>query len=280
MRPPLAQKQRDVISRVATLPHRDPETAGTRDLTECGVILRVYRFLEPVDVVLSEPMSEPTRRADAETAMAVHHHHDIAANRRAHGGDVLDPAAQVGRIGIASKTPERIELQATVSGGGDLAGSCRDVTAAAFRVIPAVGISLDLGMHATTEQIVDGLPDCLSTNVPERELERGDRTVQDRAAARVLVAVHRLNESLDVERRGAKHVAGCHVIDRSGDGARLPLHRALAESGQSGVGVRSDQHEIVPLVTDEKHLDAVDSHAFLRRRLGALLRRSIHNLPA
>ena len=116
-------------------------------------------------------------------------------------------------------------------------------------------------MHAPAEQVVDRLPQRLAADVPEREFDRRDGAVEDRAAARVLVAIHRLDQPLDIERRGAEHIACGHMVDGGGDRARLPLHRALAEPREAGVGVHAGEHEIVPLVADQEHFDAGDFHA-------------------
>ena len=85
-------------------------------------------------------------------------------------------------------------------------------------------------MDPSAEQIVHGLVQSLAANVPEGEFDRRNRAVQHRAAARIFIAVHRLDQALDLKRRSAEHVAGRHVLDGARDGARLPLHRALAEA--------------------------------------------------
>ena len=133
-------------------------------------------------------------------------------------------------------------------------------------------------MHAPAEQIVDRLPQGLAADVPERELDRGYGAVEDRAAARILVAVHRLNESLDIERRSAEHIAGGHVVDGGGDGSRLPLHRALAEPGEAGIGVHAGENEIVPPMADQKHFDAGDFHALPPDGAFRVVGLDIHNL--
>ena len=54
-------------------------------------------------------------------------------------------------------------------------------------------------MDRATEKVVDRLAERLAEDVPERELDRPDRTVQHRPAARVFVAVHRLHKPFDLE---------------------------------------------------------------------------------
>ena len=81
-----------------------------------------------------------------------------------------------------------------------------------------------------------------------------------------------------VERRGAEHIAGGHVVDGGGDGARLPLHRALAEPGEPGVGVHAGENEIVPPMAHQEHFNAGDLHALPPAGACAHCRREIHNL--
>ena len=116
-------------------------------------------------------------------------------------------------------------------------------------------------MHAPAEQVKDRLPQGFAADVPQSEFNRRYGAVEDRTAARILVAIHRLDEALDLKRRGAEHIAGGHMVDGCGDGARLPLHRALAESGEPCVSVHAGENEIVPPVAHQEHFDAGDLHA-------------------
>ena len=193
--------------------------------------------------------------------MAVDEHLNVGPDRRAHRGDMIHSAPKLGRIGIAPQTPERIELQAAIARGDDLAGGRGGGADSRLWVVPAVGVGGNFGAHRAAEQIEDRLSQRLAADVPEGELDRRNSAVEDRPAARILVAIHRLDEALDLERRGAEHIAGGHMVDGRGDGARLPLHRALAEPREPGVGVHAGENEIVPPMADQEHFNAGDLHA-------------------
>ena len=189
-----------------------------------------------------------------------------------HGNDIVHATPQVGAIGIAPEAPERIELEAAIAGRDDLASGGGDIGRPLLRVIPAVGIGRNRGVHAPAEEIVHGLTHGLAADVPEGEFDGCDGAVEHRAAARIFVAVHRLDQALDIERRCAKHVTGGHMVDGGGDGLRLPLHGAFAETREARIGVHAGEDEIVPPVPYQENLDAADPHACLPRRLaGALL---------
>src|SRR6185437_10630802 len=99
-------------------------------------------------------MGQHARRANAETPMRVDINLDIRPDRIAHRHDIVHAAAQVGPVGVASKAPERIELQAAIAGSGRLAGSAGDIVRTGFGVMPAIGIGWYLLVHAPAEQVV------------------------------------------------------------------------------------------------------------------------------
>ena len=260
VRAPLGEKQRNLVARIAAFADGDLESRRAGHLAKRDIVLRIDRLLEPVGAGLGELMGKPARRADAEASMAVDEHLNVSAYRRAHRGDILDSTPKLGATGIASQAPERIELQGAIArcGHGAGGGAC---ACAGLRVMPAVGVGRNFGMHAPAEQVEDRLPQGFAADVPQGELDRRYRAVEDRTAARILVAIHGLNEALDLKRRGAEHITGGHVVDGCGDGARLPLHCALAEPAEPCIRVHTGENEIVPPMADQEHFDAGDLHA-------------------
>jgi hypothetical protein len=91
----------------------------------------------------------------------------------------------------------------------------------------------------------------LADDVPQRHLDRADRAVQDRPAARELVAEHVAPEALDLERRAADDVALGELRDRCLDRLGLPLAGALADTCDAVVGQHLREHPVAPARPDQ-----------------------------
>ena len=125
-------------------------------------------------------------------------------------------------------------------------------------------------MHAAAQQLVHRAIQRLADDVPHGDLERADRAVQDRPAARELVAEHGLPQALDRERRVADDVALGQLVDRRLDRLRLPLAGALADAGDAVVGEHPGEHPVAPAGADQMGLNARDPAVAAARGHGRL----------
>jgi hypothetical protein len=128
--------------------------------------------------------------------------------------------------------------------------------------IPAdPAVDLDAVAHLAAEQLVDRHAERLALDVPERLVDAGDRTHQDRAASVEIAAVHRLPEVVDARRVLPDQLAG-ELLHGCLDGARAAFDDRLAPAADAFVGLDLQEH---PPRSDAVGREAGDLHAVASR---------------
>ena len=252
----VAQQRLQVVLGVAALAGRKARADAAADLGERRDVLGIARLLDPVQPAGLQLAGDRDGRCRAEAAVAVDHDLDLGTHRLAHGLDQLHGAADRGKVGIAPGAAERIELQARIAAAPDLGGRRGDLRDVGAGAVPGIGVGRHLVAHPAAEQLVDRLAQRLADDVPERHLDRADRAVEDRPAARELVAEHVAPQPLDLERRAADHMALGELRDRRLDGRGLPFAGALADAGDAVVGVDLREHPVAPARADQVGVDS------------------------
>lgn len=92
--------------------------------------------------------------------------------------------------------------------------------------------------HAPAEQLVDGDPERLSENVPERHVDAGKRGTVDRTAMVESTAVEMLPEIFDAPGILTDQ-SPAHLTKHRLYGERCSLERGLTETGQTRVGMHA-----------------------------------------
>ena len=95
------------------------------------------------------------------------------------------------------------------------------------------------------EKLEDGNAERLSLDVEERGLHRAERGAEERAGAPVGIAVHRLDEMLDLKRVLAEDEA-LKLAERRDDRVGLPFERRLADAFDAFVGRELEEDEVRP----------------------------------
>ena len=173
-------------------------------LASASTFSAIARLLEPVEAVRLELLRDRDRGRRAEAAVTVDQDLHLGADRIAHRGDPLDRLADQRVVRVAAGAFERVELEAAVALVPDRARGRGDRLGAGAGAVPGIGVGRQALAHAAAEQLVDGPVQRLADDVPHGDLDRADRAVQDRPAARELVAEHGLPQALDRERRAGR----------------------------------------------------------------------------
>ena len=117
-----------------------------------------------------------------------------------------------------------------------------------FGLEPALGVLLGrrtaagMDVHQrlvaslAADELVDRLAERLAEDVPQGDLDGGDRRVEDRAASPARPAIHRLPVHLDVGRIAADQIAVV-LVDGGLHRPRLRGHRAFSDADDALVGV-------------------------------------------
>ena len=141
---------------------------------------------------------------------------------------------------------ERVELEAAIAAGDDVAGPLGVLGRRARPAVPAVGVGGQPVVTAAAEQPVDRLAAGLADQVPERDLDPADGG-HDRRSALVLVADHPADDRLDVERVAAQHPPLDPLV-ATASGRSSPATRASPRPRRSGrcrcAGGRTDSSAI------------------------------------
>ena len=116
------------------------------------------------------------------------------------------------------------------------------------------------------QKLVNGDAERLPLDVEECRFYRAERGAEHRARSPIGVAVHRLDQMLDLEWIFSDDEA-LEVFERTDDGFRLPLERRLADAVDAFVGEEFHEDKIRPRrIRDEDFLgdDFHGSRATLR----------------
>src|SRR5690606_22280191 len=255
----LPQQRLEVVLGVAALAGGKACLDAAPDLGQRRHVLGVARLFEPVEAVRLELLGYRNRRGRAEAAVAVDQDLHLGPDCVAHRRNPLDRLTDQGVVGIAARALERVELEAAIALVPDRARRLADLRGAGARAVPGVGVGGQALVHAAAQELVHRAMECLAHDVPERDLDRADRAVQDRPAARELVAEHGLPQALDRERRLPDHVTLGELVDRRLDRLRLPFAGALADAGDAVVGEHACEHPVAPAGADQMGLDPGDA---------------------
>ena len=251
----LPQQRRQMMLGVATLARREAGADAAADLGQRLDVLGVARLLEPVKAIRLELLGDRDRGRRAEPAVTVDQDLHLGADRVAHRRDPLDRLADQRVVRVAARALERVELEAAIAFVPHRVRRIADLGGGRAGAVPRVGVRGQALAHAAAEQLVHRPLQRLADDVPHGDLERADRAVQDRPAARELVAEHRLPQALDRERGLADDVALGELMDRRLDRLRLPFAGTLAHTGDAVVGEHPGEHPVAPAGADQMGLD-------------------------
>src|SRR5699024_7443489 len=123
-----------------------------------------------------------------------------------------------------------------------------------------VGVGEQPGAGRPAEQLVQRLAGLLRGDVPQRHVDRGDRTHRHRAAAPVRAAVEVLPDRLDLRFVPADQGGSDMIAQVGGDGELAAVQGAVAEPGETIGGGDRDGDEVAAGAGDV-HVDAIDGHA-------------------
>ena len=230
-------------------------------------------LLEPVEAEGLERGREEVTHARARAGMAVDHDVDPLAGGIAHRRDA--------RLGVADRSEpferHRRGHRHRLEGGEALLDHRRRELAEALRLValvevlhlPAaeVAVEPDVVAYGAAPQLVAGHAVHLAEEVPERDVDPAHgRPAHDVVAVPEVLPEHHLPQVLDSRGILADDQLR-EVLDRSDDGARVPLERRLAPAVEAGL-VRHDPDEdpvAHPCVADVR-LDRRDLHVLLLTR--------------
>jgi len=255
--PVMPQQHREFLRRVQALAGGDRDVDVRRDQRHRVEVVRDRRILVEVGVVGGDAARQDDRLGGAELAVDLDAEVHRVADRRAILAHRLDRVADLGRVGrevgpVARVVGERGQ----VADGGEALGLGIEAPPHQRLARAAEDVVVDAGLVArgAAEELVGRDAEVLARDVPEGDVERGERA-HDRRAPEVGPAVEVLPVVLDPQRILAEQVAleGLHRL--RGRFQEAPRAR-LAEPDDPRVGM--DLHEQVAV--HEKRLDGRDLH--------------------
>ena len=98
--------------------------------------------------------------------------------------------------------------------------------------------------RAAAEQLIDRLVRHLAENVPERDVDGGNRSHRYRAASPVRTAIEKLPDVLDTARVAADEIRYQVVLEIRGDGEFAPIQSGVADTGNTGASDNFEGYEI------------------------------------
>ena len=268
---------RELVLRRQPLAGRDRDRRRACDARHLLGRLGRRRLLEPERIEALEPPRQPDRARDRE--LPVRPEQEIAA--RADGlPDLPDVALAAIELverrlpGIEGRVrPGRIELDRGEAQVGVLAGAAGRQVGIGVDVGRVAGLRVEVAVgaqplaHASAEQLVGRLADCLADEVPHRHLDPREHADERRIRAhRVARRVDVAPGGLDVERLAPDDVAGHDVLDHARHELRRDRRRVdLAEALEATVGLELEEDEVAAAVArsriaDDEGADAGDPH--------------------
>ena len=162
-------------------------------------------------------------------------------------------------VGIAAGMAERIEFEAAIAFRGSVLRCERDLVAVRAGAVPGIGVGRQAIVQPAAQKVVDRAVEAFADDVPQRDLDRGDAGIEDRPAARELVAEHFEPELFDLKRRLADDDAARQLLDDGFDRLRLEFAGAFADAADAVVCEDMGEDPVAPFRVDDVGVDACDA---------------------
>ena len=173
--------------------------------------MHVFRgdgFLVEERSVFLQSLAELDRGGDVELGVRLDEDVHLRPDRVANGGDaVLRNLGLAQRDRVVVLLAERVELERRVPHVHDHLGLVGVLRGRAGVGVPAVGVHPDPRAVRAAQQPVYGLPEDLSLQVPQRDVDAGQGRGRNAPAPRLLVKVEHVVQHAGVERVPSHQVA-------------------------------------------------------------------------
>jgi len=181
----------ELEARVVVLPGRDGDPDRTRHLRAAGWIVGERRLFVPDEIEIFEHARLTNGAVDVELLVHVDHHPDAVAHGLLHR---LDAATVLERIGV-------MDLHLVVAAAhGRVARGLADQVVDGVRAPAATAVRGHAVGHGPP-QLREGLPRRLARDVPEPDVERGERIAGDADLPDAAIrAIHLVPEPPDLGR--------------------------------------------------------------------------------